>query len=204
MIEVCFSRSYTQRKTADLAGSAVFCSGMKIISVSIIFQFSVCHIFQKAGIRDDLLPFLPGIIIDSHQYMIVCSFPYCFLHLFIAQADLVSYIAFPGMRLDFDIFLRRRICRAVCHPDIPSCLMIRGIVRVFQPHGSCLTSISTLQQDPAVRILADGQPLLSIIIFYAGQDIFFSQYTDLSAFLSKGYPLPDPSSPFPSKRLPPV
>ena len=24
MIEVCFSRSYTQRKTADLAGSAVF------------------------------------------------------------------------------------------------------------------------------------------------------------------------------------
>lgn len=30
MIEVCFSRSYTQRKTADLAGSAVF-----ILSVSI-------------------------------------------------------------------------------------------------------------------------------------------------------------------------
>lgn len=43
MIEVCFSRSYTQRKTADLAGSAVF-----ILSVSIFHKLHLNDLLQAS------------------------------------------------------------------------------------------------------------------------------------------------------------
>lgn len=43
MIEVCFSRSYTQRKTADLAGSAVF-----ILSVSIFHKLHLNDLLQTS------------------------------------------------------------------------------------------------------------------------------------------------------------
>ena len=43
MIEVCFSRSYTQRKTADLAGSAVF-----ILSVSIFHKLHLSDLLQAS------------------------------------------------------------------------------------------------------------------------------------------------------------